>query len=45
MAELYKHDEDERESWLTWAIEFIAVGFWPDEESTVHGPHDSSHAM
>ena len=45
MAELYKHDEDERESWLTWAIEFMRRGLWPDEEITVHGPHDSSHAM
>ncbi len=43
MAELDKHLD--RESWLTWAIEFMRRGLWLDQEITVHGPHDSTRVM
>jgi hypothetical protein len=43
MADLDKHSD--RESWLTWAIEFIRRGLWLDQEITVHGPHDSTNVM
>jgi hypothetical protein len=43
MAELDKRRD--RESWLTWAIEFMRRGLWLDQEITVHGPHDSSNRM
>lgn len=43
MAQLDKRDD--RESWLTWALEFMRRGLWLDEEITVHGPHDSTNSM
>jgi hypothetical protein len=39
MADLYKHDEEMREDWLKWAIEFAKRGIWPEDYITVHGPH------
>jgi hypothetical protein len=43
MANLHKRDD--REDWLTWAIEFMRRGLWLDRYITVHGPHDASGAM
>ncbi len=43
MADLEKHGD--RESWLTWAIEFMRRGLWLDQVITVHGPHDSTNRM
>ena len=43
MADLEKRHD--RESWLTWAIEFMRRGLWLGQEITVHGPHDSTNAM
>jgi len=45
MADLYKHDEQDRESWIRWAIEFMRRGIWPDDTITVHGPHDAINGM
>lgn len=38
MADLDKARD--RESWLTWAIEFMRRGLWLGPEITVHGPHE-----
>ncbi len=40
MAELERHQD--RESWVSWAIEFVRRGLWPADVITVHGPHASS---
>ena len=39
MAELERHQD--RESWVSWAIEFVRRGLWPADVITVHGPHAS----
>jgi len=39
VAELYRWDEDTRESWLRWAIELGRRGLRPIGKITVHGPH------
>ena len=39
MAELYEDDDDTREAWLAWALEFARRGLRVGEEITVHGPH------
>src|SRR2546426_2460378 len=40
VAELERHQD--RESWVSWAIEFVRRGLWPADVITVHGPHASS---
>ncbi len=40
MAELERHQD--RESWVSWAIEFVRRGLWPADVITVHGPHASA---
>ena len=40
MAELERRQD--RESWVSWAIEFVRRGLWPADVITVHGPHASS---
>src|SRR5437899_3713549 len=40
VAELERHQD--RDSWVSWAIEFVRRGLWPADVITVHGPHASS---
>ena len=40
MAELERHQD--RDSWVSWAIEFVRRGLWPADVITVHGPPASS---
>jgi hypothetical protein len=42
MADLEKHDELDRESWIRWSVEFMRRGLWPDDIITVHGPHSKT---
>src|SRR5690349_4377453 len=42
MADLAYDDEETKESWLMWALEFGRRGLWPDmdnPEIEIHGPH------
>jgi len=39
VAELERHQD--RDSWVSWAIEFVRRGLWPADVITVHGPHAS----
>ena len=40
VAELERHQD--RDSWVSWAIEFVRRGLWPADVITVHGPLASS---
>jgi len=40
VAELERHQD--RESWVSWAIEFVRRGLWPADVITVHRPLASS---
>jgi hypothetical protein len=45
MAEVCKHDEETREDWIRWAMEFVKRGIEPEDCITVHGPHAPNDYM